>query len=111
MSQEVERAVVTAAQVAGAEALGAARELGRLDGEAFDTRLERAEAKAREKRLTELAWSPRAEHQMWGSREAVHKVLQLEARVQELGHYVKAVQTSTPWRIIQWLRSLVGREW
>lgn len=111
MSHEVESEVETTASRVGEEALEAARELGRLDGEAFDTRLERAETKAREKRLTELAWSPRAEHQMWGSREATHKVLQLEARVKELGDYVTAVQRSIPWRVVQWLRSLIGREW
>ncbi|NJL28334.1 MAG: hypothetical protein HC897_10820 [Thermoanaerobaculia bacterium] len=93
------------------QALLAAREVGRLDGEAYNTRLDVLEAREREKRLTELAWSPRAESQMWGSHEASYRVLELEARVEALGSYVRAVQSSAPWRFIQWLRSLVGREW
>lgn len=92
-------------------ALVAARELGRLDAEAFNTRLVAVEAREREKRLTELAWKPRAESEMWGSHEASYRVLELESRVESLSSYVRAVQGSIPWRCIQWLRSLVGREW
>jgi phage shock protein A len=35
----------------------------------------------------------------------------LKSRTEEAESYVAAVKTSLPWRVIQSLRSLVGRQW
>ncbi len=47
-----------------------------------------------------------------------YRVAELEAdrvalknRTDEAEAYVAAVKASTPWRVIQWLRGLVGRKW
>ena len=47
-----------------------------------------------------------------------YRVAELEAdrvalknRTEEAEAYVAAVKTSAPWRVIQWLRGLVGRKW
>lgn len=47
-----------------------------------------------------------------------YRVAELEAdrvalknRTEEAEAYVAAVKSSAPWRVIQWLRGLVGRKW
>ncbi len=90
-----------------------AREQGRLDAEAFDLKLRHRELREREQRLVELAWKPRspAADQGWKDDEAAAAVARLETRIHELTHYLRAVESSRPWRAIQWLRRLVGRAW
>lgn len=47
-----------------------------------------------------------------------YRVAELEAdrvalknRTEEAEAYVAAVKASAPWRVIQWMRGLVGRKW
>jgi uncharacterized protein involved in type VI secretion and phage assembly len=93
------------------ESLRRARELGRRDAETFALRLERQEQQERETRLARLAWRPRRREEEWADGEASLRVVQLEGRIHELNSYVQAVESSTPWRVIQWVRRLFGRAW
>lgn len=93
------------------ELLRQARIEGRKDAEAFDLRLRNQELREREQRLAELAWKPRRPVQDGNDDEASLRAIQLEARVHELSSYLRAVENSLPWRVIQWARRLVGRAW
>lgn len=93
------------------DALTLARQLGRREAEAFDLRLRSAEAREREERLAVAAWQPGAGRGDEPSEDDSIKVVQLEARVSELTRYVKAVDDSLPWRLIQSVRRLMGRAW
>lgn len=71
--------------------------------------------KARHDREMALATVKRLEDEI---RRLEYRVAELEAdrvalrnRTEEAESYVSAVKTSAPWRAIQWLRGLVGREW
>jgi ABC-type thiamine transport system ATPase subunit len=71
--------------------------------------------KARHEREMALAASSRLEEEV---RRLAYRVAELEAgrvalknRTEEAEAYVAAVKTSAPWRVIQWLRGLVGRKW
>jgi predicted nucleic acid-binding Zn-ribbon protein len=71
--------------------------------------------KARHDREMALAAVNRLEEEV---RRLKYRVAELEAdrvalknRTEEAEAYVAAVKTSTPWRVIQWLRGLVGRKW
>ncbi|HMA29311.1 MAG TPA: hypothetical protein VKS23_05560 [Thermoanaerobaculia bacterium] len=71
--------------------------------------------KARHEREMALAAAKRLEEEV---RRLEYRVAELEAdrvalknRTEEAEAYVAAVKTSTPWRIVQALRSLVGRQW
>lgn len=51
-------------------------------------------------------------------KKLTYRIAELEAdrvalknRTEEAEAYVTAVKTSAPWRAIQWLRGLVGRQW
>ncbi|MCM3875256.1 MAG: hypothetical protein NEA02_02440 [Thermoanaerobaculia bacterium] len=75
------------------------------------TRLE----KARHEREMALAAVKRLEEDV---RLLEYRIAELESdrvalknRTEEAESYVAAVKTSVPWRIIQSLRSLVGRQW
>lgn len=81
------------------------------DEEWVSARVERA----RHDREMALAAAKRLEDEI----QRLHfRVAELEAdrvalknRTEESEAYVAAVKASAPWRAIQWLRSLVGREW
>ncbi len=92
-------------------ALNRARKLGSEQAEAFDLRLRSVEATEREERLAVAAWRPRMDKRAWSEEEDSLKVVQLEAQVSELTGYVKAVDESLPWRLIQNIRRLLGRAW
>ncbi len=91
--------------------LALARKLGREQAESFDLRLREAETRQREERLAEAAWRPRSARQAWDDEDASLKVVQLESRLSELSAYVRAVDNSLPWRMIQTVRRMLGRGW
>jgi predicted nucleic acid-binding Zn-ribbon protein len=71
--------------------------------------------KARHEREMALAAAQRLEGEV---QRLSYRVAELEAdrvalknRTEEAEAYVAAVKTSAPWRVIQWLRGLVGRKW
>jgi predicted nucleic acid-binding Zn-ribbon protein len=71
--------------------------------------------KARHEREMALAAAKRLEDEV---QRLSYRVAELEAdrvalknRTEEAEAYVAAVKTSSPWRVIQWLRGLVGRKW
>ena len=71
--------------------------------------------KARHEREMALAAAQRLEDEV---QRLSYRVAELEAdrvalknRTEEAEAYVAAVKTSAPWRVIQWLRGLVGRKW
>jgi peptidoglycan hydrolase CwlO-like protein len=71
--------------------------------------------KARHEREMVLAAAKRLEDEV---QRLSYRVAELEAdrvalknRTEEAEAYVAAVKTSAPWRVIQWLRGLVGRKW
>ncbi len=71
--------------------------------------------KARHEREMALAAASRLEDE---NRRLAYRVAELEAdrvalknRTEEAEAYVAAVKASAPWRVIQWLRGLVGRKW
>ncbi len=91
--------------------LALARRLGREQGESFDLRLRDIESRQREERLAEAAWRPRSAREAWDDEDASLKVVQLESRLSELSTYVRAVDESLPWRMIQSVRRMMGRAW
>lgn len=91
------------------DSLHSARQAGRRAAEDFVLRLETAENRERERRLTELAWRPASLDDDHEDRSL--EVLRLEARVDELTGYVRAVEGSLVWRTTQWVRRLFGRAW
>ena len=95
----------------GSDALAFAGQLGRQQGEAFDRSLREAEARDREERLARAAWRPRMSREAWAEEADSLKVVQLEARLSELNTYLRAIDESLPWRLIQALRRMVGRAW
>ena len=71
--------------------------------------------KARHEREMALVAAKRLEDEV---KRLTYRVAELEAdrvalknRTEEAEAYVAAVKTSAPWRVIQWLRGLVGRKW
>ena len=71
--------------------------------------------KVQNEREMALAAASRLEEEV---RRLAYRVAELEAdrvalknRTEEAEAYVAAVKTSAPWRVIQWLRGLVGRKW
>ncbi len=88
-----------------------ARDLGRRQAEAFDLELRQTEAREREERLTEAAWRPRPSDETRHDEVDSVRVVHLEARISELATYVRAVEDSLPWRLIQNVRRLFGRAW
>ena len=71
--------------------------------------------KARHEREMARAAASRLEDE---NRRLAYRVAELEAdrvalknRTEEAEAYVAAVKASAPWRVIQWLRGLVGRKW
>lgn len=94
--------------------LGEARNLGRLEAEAFDRRLREAEARDREVRLARLAASTdREEEASWsgGGDGSPYEVWQLRRDVERLAGFHQAVLHSRAWRLLQALRRPFGRAW
>ncbi len=93
------------------DALARARQAGAEAARLADLRLLEVEAAEREERLAVHAWRPRPSEALSAGSDDSVKLVQLEARVSELNAYVKAVNESRPWRLIQWCRRLLGRSW
>lgn len=81
------------------------------DEDRVSARVERA----RHEREMALAAAKRLEDEV---KRLAYRVAELEAggvalknRAEEAEAYVAAVKASVPWRVIQWLRGLVGRKW
>ena len=87
-----------------------AQAAGRAEGEAFVASLRRVEEQERVDRLTRLA----ASETDWTGAEgepAPTEVARLKAQVEALAAFRTAVLDSKPWRLIQSVRRLVGRDW
>ena len=84
---------------------------GRAQAEAFDAELRRIEERELIERLTCLA----AGEGGWtdGGAEATTptEVARLQDRVEELTAFRQAVLDSRPWRLIQAVRRVFGRDW
>ena len=72
----------------------------------------------RERPATSARWPSRRRGALEDeARRPAYRIAELEApralknRTEEAEAYVAAVKASLPWRIIQWLRGLVGRKW
>lgn len=83
-----------------------ARRLGTAEAEAADLRLKLKESLEREKLLIERAL--RAEEALEDLRRNEHD---LRDQIERYARFHRAVETSAPWRVIQFLRRLVGRAW
>jgi hypothetical protein len=88
------------------DSLAAARRLGELEAEVLNLQLRLKESLAREARLVERTVE---------AEEVVENALATEHELRlQIGRYAdfhRAVTHSGPWRLIQFLRRLVGREW
>jgi len=88
------------------EADTSAARLGRAEAEAADLRLRLKESQEREQRLIERVFE--AEEKYYDALSMEHD---LRIQVHRYAEFNRAVQKSRPWRLIQYLRRLVGREW
>ena len=80
--------------------------LGAAEADVVDLRLKVRESLDREKRLLER--TRRAEE---GLEDALRNEHDLRDQIERLTQFHRAVEHSAPWRVIQFLRSLVGRKW
>ncbi|HYT32201.1 MAG TPA: hypothetical protein VEO37_06370 [Thermoanaerobaculia bacterium] len=83
-----------------------AARLGRAEAEVADLRLQLKESQEREQRLIERVFE--AEERYYDALSMEHD---LRTQVQRYTEFNRAVRNSRPWRLIQFLRRLVGREW
>jgi hypothetical protein len=83
-----------------------AARLGAAEAEAADLKLRLKESQEREKRLVERVFT--AEEQFDDALSTEHE---LRIQIQRYTQFNRDVQRSRPWRMIQFLRRLVGREW
>ena len=88
-----------------ARAATAAR-AGEIEPEIADLKLRLKESQEREKRLVERVFE--AEERLDDALSTEHE---LRIQIQRYAEFNRAVQRSRPWRMIQFLRRLVGREW
>jgi hypothetical protein len=79
---------------------------GEIEAEIADLRLRLSESQEREKRLVERVFT--AEELLGDALSTEHE---LRIQIQRYAEFNRAVQKSRPWRMIQFLRRLVGREW
>lgn len=84
----------------------AAERLGRTEAEAADLRLRLKESLERERRLSELL--RQAEEELSDVPRNEHE---LRKQIDNYAAFNRAVERSFPWRILQLLRRLAGREW
>ena len=83
-----------------------AHRLGRAEAEAADLRLRLKESLERERRLTELL--RQAEEEL---SDVPRTEFELRHQIDNYAAFHHAVEKSLPWRVLQLLRRLVGREW
>ncbi len=83
-----------------------ATRLGAAEAEVADINLRLKESQDREKRLVERVFT--AEEQFDDALSTEHE---LRIQIQRYAEFNRALQRSRPWRMIQFLRRLVGREW
>jgi len=79
---------------------------GEIEAEIADLRLRLKESQEREKRLVERVFT--AEERLDDALSTEHE---LRSQIHRYLEFNRAVQKSRPWRMIQFLRRLVGREW
>jgi hypothetical protein len=79
---------------------------GRVEAEAADLRLRLKESLERERRLSELL--RQAEEEL---SDVPRNEFELRQQIDNYAAFHHAVEKSFPWRMIQLLRRLVGREW
>ncbi len=90
---------------AGIDADRVTRE-GEAEAEAADLRLRVQESLARERRLIERVLD--AEERL---NDALRNEHELRDQTERYATFHRAVERSTPWRLIQAVRKLLGREW
>jgi hypothetical protein len=96
---------LSATQASSELGIQAAR-LGRAEAEAADLRLRVKESQEREQRLIESVFE--AEEKYYDALAMEHD---LRIQIHRFAEFNRAVQKSRAWRLIQYLRRLVGREW
>lgn len=79
---------------------------GEMEAENADLKLRLKESEEREKRLVERALL--AEERLEDALSTEHE---LRIQIHRYAEFNRALQRSRPWRVIQFLRRLVGREW
>jgi hypothetical protein len=79
---------------------------GEIEAEVADLLLRLKESQEREKRLVERVFT--AEELLDDALSTEHE---LRIQIQRYAEFNRAVEKSRPWRMIQFLRRLVGREW
>ena len=104
MAHEIARGEQTAERLSGPPS--AARATGIAEARAADLKLRLEESLEREKRLVERALE---------AEEKLGDALQMEHELREsIGKYAafhRALDRSLPWRALQGLRRLLGRDW
>jgi hypothetical protein len=85
---------------------GAPARQGAAEAEAADLRLRLQESHGRERLLRERAL--RAEERL---EDALRNEHDLRGQIDRFSEFHRAVVRSAPWRVIQFLRGLVGRKW
>jgi hypothetical protein len=85
---------------------GTAARAGEIEAETADLELRLKESQEREKRLVERVFV--AEERLDDALSTEHE---LRIQIQRYAEFNRDVQGSRPWRMIQFLRRLVGREW
>ncbi|HEX9147802.1 MAG TPA: hypothetical protein VF958_01450 [Thermoanaerobaculia bacterium] len=89
-----------------ARSLLAARRQGEAEAESLDLTLRLKESLTRERRLLESLEETREALEFVGQTER-----ELRAQVERYATYHRAVERSMAWRVVQFLRGLVGRRW
>jgi hypothetical protein len=92
--------------VKGEAEIERAARAGEIEAELADVKLRLKESEEREKRLVERVFT--AEERLDDALSTEHE---LRIQIQRYAEFNRAVQRSRPWRMIQFLRRLVGREW
>lgn len=83
-----------------------AKRLGEVEAELADLRLRLKESLARERRLLETTI------EFQEALEQTDRVeYDLRLQIERYAAYHRAVERSSAWRLVQFLRSLVGRKW
>jgi hypothetical protein len=104
--RRADRSTLAAETSDDARALLAARRQGEAEAEVLDLNLRLKESLTRERRLLETVEEMREALEFVGQTER-----ELRAQVERYASYHRAVERSMAWRIVQFLRGLVGRRW